>query len=88
MNHLTVDEMIRFVSLTELNQEAVTLCAAVNGHIRKCESCREQVRAFQQIYDAFSQRKLQADFRAYAAAVTNRNAAPAQQLQEEPDGFR
>lgn len=35
MEHLTVDEIIEFVSLTELNNEAINLFASVNGHIRK-----------------------------------------------------
>ena len=51
MKHLTVDAMIDFVSLTELNREAIELSTVVNGHIRTCRTCRERVSAFQQIYD-------------------------------------
>lgn len=65
MNHLTVDDIIRFVSLTELNDEAIKLSAAVNGHIRKCGKCLERVRAFQMIYDEFSAVETKADFRKY-----------------------
>lgn len=66
MEHLSVDEMIRFVSLTELNAEAVKLSASVTKHIRSCHSCLRQVRAFQMIYDEFIMLCKQGDFRSYA----------------------
>lgn len=54
MKHLTVDEMIDFVSLRELNREAIELSTVINGHIRTCRTCRERVRAFQVIFDELS----------------------------------
>ena len=63
MKHLTVDDMIRFVSLTELNDEAVELSASVNGHIRRCAECMERVRSFQMIYDEFTMLSGNGDFR-------------------------
>ena len=51
MKHLTVDAMIDFVSLTELNREAIELSTVVNGQIRTCRTCRERVKAFQVIFD-------------------------------------
>lgn len=65
MNHLTVDEIIEFVSLTELNSEAINLSASVNGHIRKCEKCLELVRSFQMIYDEFSRMSFDGSFKKY-----------------------
>ena len=56
MEHLTVDEIIDFISLTELNNEAIVLSSAVNGHIRKCKDCLKLVKSFQIIYDEFSAR--------------------------------
>lgn len=53
MNHLKVNEIIEFVSLNELNAETVEFCAYVNGHVRKCEECRQLVDAFQTVYDEF-----------------------------------
>ena len=53
MKHLTVDEIIDFVSLTELNSEAVKLSATVNGHICRCRKCLKLVTAFQTVYDEF-----------------------------------
>ena len=63
MKHLTVDEMIRFVSLTELNAEAKMLSAAVNGHIRRCGKCLKYVQAFQTIHDEFVQLNGSGDFK-------------------------
>jgi hypothetical protein len=65
MAHLTVDEMIQFVSLTELNSEAMELSASVNGHIRSCGECLRQVRAFQMIYDEFTGFYQNGDFKKY-----------------------
>lgn len=68
MKHLTVDEMIDFVSLTELNADALMLSATVNGHIRQCEQCLNHVRAFQMIHDEFSRIKRSGDFKEFLKA--------------------
>ncbi len=65
MKHLNVDDIINFVSLTELNEEALELSAAVNSHIRNCQKCLETVRAFQLIYDEFCSLNSDMDFRKY-----------------------
>lgn len=54
MKHLSIDEMLDFVSLTEMNSESIKFSATVNGHIRKCAKCLQLVRSFQMIYDEFS----------------------------------
>ncbi len=51
MTHLTVDEIIEFVSFNALNKENLALAAKVNGHIRSCKSCFEKVSSFQTVYD-------------------------------------
>ena len=56
MTHLTVEEIIEFVSFDALNKENLTLAAKVNGHIRSCKSCFEKVASFQTVYN-----KLRAD---------------------------
>lgn len=53
MGHLTVDEMIDFVSLTNVDSDSLDLLSKVNGHIGKCRECRDRVRAFLAIYDEF-----------------------------------
>ena len=49
MTHLTVDEIIEFVSFDVLNKENLALAAKVNGHIRSCKSCFEKVSSFQTV---------------------------------------
>ncbi|MBQ7088270.1 MAG: hypothetical protein IJN04_01330 [Clostridia bacterium] len=51
MNHLTLDDVIDFVSLTEINDESIKRIAEVNSHIAVCRECRELVRSFQLVYD-------------------------------------
>ena len=69
MKHITVDEIIRFVSLTELNDEAVALAADVNAHIAGCDKCLELVNAFQLIYDEFITLNKQCDFKEHLTDV-------------------
>ena len=66
MEHLTVDQIMDFVSLTALNEEATALIATVNGHIHKCEACLQRVRAFGLLHDEFVRLSITKDFRAYA----------------------
>ena len=65
MSHLTVDELIDFVSETELNEQTVALFASVNGHIRRCENCRRLTNALQTLHDEFTRLCLKEDFRQY-----------------------
>ncbi len=51
MKHLTVDEMIDFVSINKLDTESLSLAKRVNSHIMKCEECRTKLSAFQTLYD-------------------------------------
>jgi len=81
MNHLKVDEIIAFVSITELNQETMALAASVNGHIRKCEKCRKLVNAFQLLYDAFTKEHIGGSFSRYAHQVLENE----QTITDEPD---
>lgn len=53
MRHLTVDEIIDFVSIDRINSETLQLASTVNAHIGKCEKCLRKVRAFQLLYDEF-----------------------------------
>lgn len=53
MRHLTVDEIIDFVSMDRINAETLQLASTVNTHIGKCEKCLRKVRAFQLLYDEF-----------------------------------
>ncbi len=64
-NHLTIDEIIEFVSAEKLNAESVSLFASVNDHIRECSKCFELVKDFQLIYDEFSRMAQNSSFREY-----------------------
>ena len=94
MNHLNVDDIIKFVSLSEMNKEAVELSAAVNGHIRKCAECLELVRAFQMIYDEFSRINTSGDFKKFVFETVltetdkSENAIKIQNSFKEFDGYR
>lgn len=94
MNHLTVEEIIDFVSLSEVTEEAVELSATVNGHIRKCDKCLALVRAFQMIYDEFSRLNTSGDFRKFVSETIseetdkNENIIKIQNSFEDFDGYR
>ena len=49
--HLTVDEMIDFVSFNKLDHESLALASKVNTHILECNACRKKAEAFQLVYD-------------------------------------
>lgn len=76
MSHLTTDEIIDFVSSSELNDETLALSARVNGHIRKCEKCIKLVNSFQLLHDEFTKMSKIKDFRNYyCSTVENENSA-------------
>ncbi len=83
MGHLTVDRIIRFVSMKQLNRESLALAGAVNGHIRKCAQCRKLVNAFQLIYDEFTLLKIDGDFHRYACGIASEKGLDPQQVQED-----
>lgn len=43
MTHLTVEEIIEFVSFDKLNAETLALSTKVNEHIWSCPSCLKKV---------------------------------------------
>lgn len=51
MKHLTVDEIIDFVSARTLDPDTLEKAAAVTTHMRVCRGCMRRVRAFQMVYD-------------------------------------
>ena len=64
MNHLTFEEIVQYVSLKKLNEEAFLLASKVDTHIRECEPCLELVRAVRSIHDEFVKEKRGCDVRA------------------------
>ena len=53
MKHLTVDEIVDFVTLEKIDNKSLENAAKVNTHIRQCSGCLRKVRAFQMVYDEF-----------------------------------
>lgn len=51
MSHLTVEEIIEFVSFDKLSEDTIALSTKVNEHIRLCSNCLEKVSSFQMVYD-------------------------------------
>lgn len=74
MRHLTVDEIINYVSLAESSGDAAGICAHVNGHIRECATCLRQVQSFLRVYDAFTQLDTREDFASFVKRAAKRAA--------------
>ena len=53
MTHLTVEEIIDFVSFDKLTEENIALSKKVNEHICSCKACFDKVTAFQSVYEEF-----------------------------------
>ncbi len=57
MKHLSVEEIIKYVTASKLDSQTLDLLSDVNAHVRECEVCREKVQAFQtmsdQLYDSY-----------------------------------
>ena len=51
MKHLTIDEIIDFVSINKVDKDSLILAKKVNAHLMKCSVCREKIVAFQAVYD-------------------------------------
>ena len=68
MMHLTVDELIEFVSLGRLDKEGLALCQTVTEHIRACNRCLRRVQAFRLIHDEFVRLHTKEAFGAYVRA--------------------
>lgn len=77
MDHLTLDDVIEFVSLTEINEESMQLISAVNTHIATCGECRALVRSFQMVYDELPHAELTASEQAEVAIAAFCGADPA-----------
>ena len=54
MEHLTIEEIIEFVSFEKMDAESLKLASRVNAHIRSCPSCMRKVRAFQLVMEELS----------------------------------
>ena len=62
MRHLTVEEIIDFVSIREWTEASLALIACVNGHIRNCDQCLKLVQAGRLIHEEFLRMGVGEDF--------------------------
>lgn len=74
MKHLTVDEIIDFVSFEKMDNESLANASKVNTHIISCASCLKKVRAFQAVYDELTALGKKADFRRIAISLSKNSA--------------
>lgn len=47
MEHLSIEEILNYVSATKINDETLELFSKVNGHIRNCPSCKKKINALE-----------------------------------------
>lgn len=62
MRHLTVEEIIDFISVQGWSEASVTLINRVNGHICNCDACLKRVQAFDLIHEEFQRMGVDMDF--------------------------
>ena len=62
MRHLTVEEIIDFVSIRGWTEASLALIARVNGHIRNCDQCLKLVQASRLIHEEFLRMGVGEDF--------------------------
>jgi hypothetical protein len=63
MRHLTVEEIIDFVSIRGWTEASLALIARVNGHILNCDACLKRVQAFRLIHEEFSRMDVDTNFK-------------------------
>lgn len=76
MKHVTVDEMIDFVSFETVDPKALENASNVTAHIRCCGDCLRRINAFQMIYDELKVRGDLSALPRLAQAVRNDEPAP------------
>lgn len=87
MKHLTVEEMIDFVSFNKLDNEFLSLASKVNTHILRCDECREKVTAFQMVYDELVKMGRKGDFSNTVLNKQNANNAEEKKINNLLDGY-
>ncbi len=84
MKHLTVEQIIDFVSFETLDNNTLQIASQVTAHINCCDECMEKVRAFQTVYDRLKERGVEKYFEAEAEKY---GSMEFNDKTEELDGF-
>lgn len=89
MQHLTIDQIIDFVSICKLDAASLELSCLVNEHIRECDSCLRLVNSYQGVYDEFQRLQNVGDFKSFAYSIIPENEASRIEAQEieNAEGF-
>lgn len=83
MKHLTIDEILDFVSFETLDATSLQLATKVNSHIRTCEECFRKVQAFQMIYDEFVRLGTHGNFKSHIYRIVSEETQEQSQQIEE-----
>lgn len=51
MEHLTIEEIIKYVTASRVDGETLKLLSKANGHIRNCTLCKEKIDSYETIND-------------------------------------
>lgn len=62
MEHLSIEEIIKYVTSNKVNRETLDLLSKVNGHIRNCPLCKEKVASYETINDEIKKEILENGF--------------------------
>lgn len=62
MEHLSVEEIIKYVTANKVDSETLDLLSKVNGHIRICPACREKVGAYECVNEAIEKEVFENSF--------------------------
>ena len=82
MKHVTVDEIIDFVSLERPDARSLENASKVTAHICECSECLKKVKAFQLVYEEFERLGKKADYKLLALEMIKRKQASEQKETE------
>ncbi len=67
--HLTIDEILEFISFQKITPDTMKLVSRVNDHILECRICFEKVSALQLMQDKFEDETIKEILRRNGAAA-------------------
>lgn len=51
LKHLTIEEIVKYVTANKVDIETLSLLSDVNAHLRECEECKKKIDAYQTLND-------------------------------------
>ncbi|MBQ9945522.1 MAG: hypothetical protein IJO68_03255 [Clostridia bacterium] len=80
--HLTIDEILDFVTMDNIDENTLSLIARVNSHILVCKECFELVNAIQLIQEEFERLQTSSDFRSFVSERYSNGRVSSSELQD------